>query len=87
MGDVEQLRDINTEPVERVVRILETALERAKSGELREVVVYGTLTGARFYRDCGFNDGVNLVGILEILKQDIITEMSLSAPTEGEVIE
>lgn len=63
-GNVTQLTDMNSKPDEQVVKALEDALELARSGELRSVVVVGDLTGNMLYRVCGMENGVVLLGHL-----------------------
>ena len=58
------LRDVKADMVPNVVDCLESALELAKSGELRSVVVVGDLRGERLYSYCGMEDRVLLLGHL-----------------------
>ena len=67
--DVHQLRDASSSPVDLVVSALEDALEEARSGRLRNVVIVGDLAGTLYYRNCGMDDRIRLLGFLEAAKQ------------------
>lgn len=66
-----QLRNVNEEPDARVVRLLESALLRAQSGELRSVVVAGELTGNGIYSGHETSDIIKLLGLIELMKGHI----------------
>lgn len=67
-----KLETLTTKPDSEVVAALEDALLLAKEGTLREVAIYGNLTGNRFYTNTKFADGITLVGALERAKWEIM---------------
>jgi hypothetical protein len=78
MTEPVKLHDTNAKPDPYIVEVAERILERAKSGELRELVAYGTLTGNHFYSDGRFLDGVALIGALECIKYETMGKMLAS---------
>lgn len=63
-----QLRNVNEEPVQDVIETLERALEKAKSGELRNVAVIGAVIGNASYYTYSCTDGIELIGMREYAK-------------------
>lgn len=57
---------------ELVIEHLEDALERARSGELQEVAIVGTLIGSRTYTAYSTDDVVYLVGLLAQSQHSIL---------------
>lgn len=64
--------DRNEQPDPEVVAICEAALARAKSGELRSVMMFGLLRGNLIWREGRWHDSVMMVGGLEMMKESVI---------------
>jgi hypothetical protein len=64
MSEPHKLKPATAIPVPAVIEILELALKLAKDGELRDIVISGTLTGGMFYHACKFTEGPMLAGQL-----------------------
>lgn len=73
---ITRLEVAGNKPDARVVEALEDALTRAKSGEMLDVVIYGSIPGNSFYHRAAFNDGVGLIGVIEVMKNTILRTMS-----------
>lgn len=83
--DPVKLRPARTRPRKDVIEILEGALERARSGEMRGVVMTAELTGNRINFVASFNDGILLGGHLHMqmaLVTNAMTHMSIPAAPE-----
>ena len=63
-GGPVKLQPANTKPRQDVIEILEGALERARTGEMRGVVLTAELTGNRINFVASFNDGIQIGGHL-----------------------
>lgn len=74
MADIAQFkpRDVNAEPVEAVVDYLEQALALAKTGEMREVLIFGSLIGGEMFRAARYDNAPEMIGRLELLKDSVI---------------
>lgn len=72
---VATLRPAATEPRPEVVAALEKALEKARRGELRSVVISGSLVGNEFWTRAEFEDGRNLLGHLRLHENVVLTAM------------
>lgn len=70
---VTTLKTVNTQPDPDVVLYLEDALKLAKTGQLREVAIFGSLVGGTFYEAFSIEDQFALVGHLERLKFRILS--------------
>lgn len=81
MSNVTRLRNASEEPDEDVVGVLETALEKARAGELRTVAVVGDLTGNQTYTNFATHDMQAMIGMLAFL------QFSLSAKLYGNTVE
>jgi len=72
---VTKLRDANTEPDEEVVAELENALDLARSGKLRTIVMMGTLIDNANYTAFVTEDAIEAIGQIELLKSRLIANM------------
>lgn len=70
-----QLKAASPEPNQSVIRILEAALDDAKSGELRSVAIVGDLSGNMLFRAVSMEDGIALLGHLS--RAQFATNMAL----------
>ena len=72
---VTTLKDANQEPNKHVVHVCKLLLEKAESGELRDVAVCGLTVGHRVYTNWSTSDYMIMVGQLELLKHMMLSEM------------
>lgn len=76
MGELQKLQDANSKPNQDVIAALEDALDLARSGEMRSVVITGDLIGNEWYSNAKFLDGLVMLGHLDIAKQAVRRGMS-----------
>lgn len=76
MGELQKLQDANSKPNQDVIAALEDALDLARSGEMRSVVITGDLIGNEWYSNAKFLDGLVMLGHLDIAKQAVRSGMS-----------
>lgn len=69
------LKDLNAQPDQDVVEVLEEALAKARSGELRSVAIVGTLTGHATYTDHSTRDLQEAIGITSYLHHTLCARM------------
>lgn len=72
---VATLRPATIEPRQVVVAALEEALALARAGELRSVVISGSLIGNQFWTKAEFEDGTKLLGHMRIHEDVVIRGM------------
>ncbi len=71
-GEIPTIKSAESTPVKTVVAALEEALGSAKSGELRNVVIVGDLTGYLTFTTSGMDDRIRLLGYLEMARWNVL---------------
>ena len=71
--EITVIKSAESTPVKTVVEALETSLEDAKSGRLRNVVIVGDLTGNLTFCMCGMDDRIRLLGYLDMAKWNVLS--------------
>ncbi len=68
---IAELKPLSSQPDQNVISALEDALEVARKGDMRDVAIFGTLTGNDMYRSASFNDAQALLGALSLIEDSI----------------
>lgn len=72
---VTKLTPATEAPVEDVIKALESALEKARSGELRTVVVAGSCRDRRIYTHYQGEDLISILGLMGYMMHRISNEI------------
>lgn len=76
MSNVKTLTPATVAPDQDVIAICKAALEKAESGELRDVAIVGSILGNEIYFGYSAPDGIGLAGMLQYSSHRILKELA-----------